>query len=343
MTAVKALAPLIIPLFIPHQGCPHRCIFCNQQPITGANEEAAAAYSTNDISAEIDKWLARSPRRGRQVQVAFYGGSFTGLAIGRQQELLGAVQPFLLAGKVDAIRLSTRPDYIDSGTADFLWNYGVRIVELGVQSLNDRVLTASHRGHTVAQAIQALDYLSRSGLQVGVQLMLGLPAETSLSALRGARQLALMKPDFARLYPALVIKGSALEALYRGGYYRPLTMNQAIALTASIKTIFTESGIPVIRIGLPASTELAESLLAGPYHPALGELVAARIFFRRARKILSSRTAGRHYKLAVAAQDRSIFYGQKKCNWQRLEKLGLLEDVEINFENTMPRGTMKFL
>lgn len=342
MTALQVRPPLIVPIFIPHQGCPHRCIFCNQRPITGAGEEASTVYSTDDIQAEIAKWLTRSPRRGRQVQVAFYGGSFTGLATNRQQELLGAVQPFLKEGKVDAIRLSTRPDYINADTADFLRGYGVRIVELGVQSLSDQVLAASQRGHTVAQTIQALDYLAGSDLQVGVQLMLGLPAETKMSTLQGARRLARMKPDFVRLYPVLVIKGSALEVLYRQGHYAPLTMNLTIALAARIKTIFKESSIPVIRIGLPASTELEENLLAGPYHPALGELVAARIFFKQVRKILTSRTVGRHSKLAMAAQDRSIFYGQKKCSWQRLEKLGLLKDVDVSFENNLARGTVEF-
>ena len=343
MTAVKVLPPLIVPIFIPHQGCPHRCIFCNQQPITGAGEKNPVSYSTNVISAEIDKWLTRSPRQGRQIQVAFYGGSFTGLTITRQQELLNAVQPFLQEGRVDAIRLSTRPDYINSETAEFLWSYGVRIVELGAQSLSDQVLTASQRGHTVDQTIQALGYLTSSRLKVGAQLMLGLPQETSLSTLKGAKRLALMKPDFIRIYPVLVIRDSALETLYLQKHYAPLTMNHTIALAARIKTIFKANGIPVIRIGLPASEELAESLLAGPYHPALGEFIAARIFFKQAKMVLASRAKGQLCKLTIAKQDQSIFYGQKKCNWRRLGELGLLEDVEMSFEDTIERGTMELV
>ncbi|NOX26141.1 MAG: radical SAM protein [Deltaproteobacteria bacterium] len=331
-------APLIIPIFISHEGCPHRCLFCNQSPITGV-KELAPAVQASDVKLEIDKWLTRSPRRGRQIQVAFYGGSFTAISLERQQELLGAVQPFLRDGRIDFIRLSTRPDYIDAATADFLWGYGVRVVELGIQSMNDETLTASRRGHTLAQSIQALEILTASKIKTGAQLMIGLPAETTAGALRGAKHLTRLKPDFARIYPALVIKGSGLAALYEQKKYRPLTLNRTIVLAAKIKNVLAANGIPVIRIGLPPSTELAESLIAGPYHPALGELVAARIFFKRVRKILRQRPATNH-KLIIAARDRSIFYGQKKCSLYRLKNLGLLDKVTVIFANTI-RGQIE--
>ncbi len=331
-TSISNRAPLIIPIFIPHEGCPHRCLFCNQSPITGV-EALEPAVRADDVKLEIDKWLARSPRRSRQVQAAFYGGSFTALSLERQQELLGAVQPFLRDGRIDFIRLSTRPDYIDTTTADFLWGYGVRVVELGIQSMNDETLATSRRGHTMAQSIQALKILTASKIKSGVQLMIGLPAETTASTLRGVRLLTRLKPDFARIYPAMVIKGSGLAALYAQKKYRPLTLNRTIVLAAQIKNILAASGIFVIRIGLPPSIELAENLIAGPYHSALGELVASRIFFKRVRKILRQRPAASH-KLIIAARDRSIFYGQKKCSLYRLENLGLLHGVPVVFTNT---------
>ena len=331
MSLTTIRSPLIIPVFIPHEGCPHRCLFCNQNPITGI-EVKESTVTANDVSQEIDKWLVRSPRHGRQVQAAFYGGSFTALPLERQQELLEAVQPFLKNNKIDFIRLSTRPDYINPGTAKFLWDYGVRVVELGIQSMHDSTLAASGRGHTLAQSVQALKILKTSKLQIGAQLMLGLPNETSTSTMRGVRLLARLKPDFARLYPALVIKGSGLAALYAQKQYHPLTLNHTIILAAKIKDFLAQSGIPIIRIGLPPSTELQDSLIAGPYHPALGELVAARIFFKRVRNILRQRSKKKH-QLIIASRDRSIFYGQKKCSLQRLNNLGLLDGVEVLFAN----------
>lgn len=281
---------------------------------------------------EIHKWLRRSPPRGRRVETAFYGGSFTALPITRQRELLQAVQPFLDSGQVQAIRLSTRPDYIDSQSADFLSAYGVQTVELGIQSMSNKVLAASKRGHSVAQSIKAINFLSNSGMRVGAQLLLGLPEETTLSTLQGIRRLTSMKIDFVRLYPALVIKGSGLAELYHQHKYRPLTMNQTIALTARISSILSRHHIAVIRIGLPASKELEDNLLAGPYHPALGEMTAARIFFNRIRKKLSP-PPEEPWLLTISQRDRSLFYGQKKCSLQRLNHLGLLNGGKIKFSD----------
>lgn len=321
-------SPLIIPIFITHEGCPHRCIFCNQEPITGQSHH----IGPQEVEDEIRKWLRRSPARGRRVETAFYGGSFTALPIIRQRELLQAVQPFLESNQVQAIRLSTRPDYIDSQSADFLSAYGVQTVELGIQSMSDLVLTASKRGHSVAQSIKAINILSNSGLRVGAQLLLGLPAETTPSTLQGVRQLTTMKIDFVRLYPALVIRGSGLADLYQQHKYQPLTINQAIALTARISSMLREHHIPVIRIGLPTSKELEDNLLAGPYHPALGEMVAARIFFNEIRKKLTP-PPKKPWLLTISQRDRSIFYGQKKCSLQRLQRLGLLKGGEIKFHD----------
>ena len=295
-------------------------------------------HSPDTIKNEIEICLDRSPRMGREVQVAFYGGSFTGLPIWKQQELLGAVKPYITNGRVDGIRLSTRPDNINADTASFLQDHGVTIVEIGIQSMEEKVLNASNRGHSVKQSEQAVQYIQKSGLKTGVQLMIGLPAETTTGALKGARRLARLSPDFARLYPALIIKGSGLNNLYFQKKYKPISLNRAIALTAKIKSIFAEQKIKVIRIGLQPSNNLDKSLVAGPHHPALGEMVLARVLFRQVRKKLTITHLPE--KIIINPLDRSIFYGQKKCSLTRLNTLGLLAQTEILFSKEQDRGSV---
>lgn len=325
-------SPLVIPIFITHQGCPHRCVFCNQQPITGTPEQAVALGTEESIKSEINLWLERSPRHGRRVQVAFYGGSFTGLPLERQQRLLAAVQPFMVSGQVDGIRLSTRPDYIKQDTPTFLRDFGVETVELGVQSMDQKVLDQSRRGHSVQHVVTSIAILQAAGISTGVQLMIGLPGETTAHAISGTKRLAQLQPDFARLYPALVIRGSGLEGLYNQDQYRPLSLAQAIILAGRLTIILAHHGIKVIRTGLQPSAELEANLVAGPYHPAFGELVKTRIFFKELRRQLSP-YRGRPCRLIIAEQDRSIFSGQKRCNLNRLHQLRLLDHVTVIFSN----------
>ena len=325
------LPPLVIPIFIAHQGCPHRCVFCNQHPITGTPEHTSTPCTTESVRIEIRTWLERSPRQGRRVQVAFYGGSFTGLPLDRQRSLLAAVQPFIANGQVDGIRLSTRPDYINPATPTFLRDLGVETVELGVQSMEQKVLDKSLRGHSVQQVAEAIAILKEAGMNTGAQLMIGLPGETTHSAVSGAKHLASLQPDFARLYPVLVIKGSGLEGLYRQGRYLPLSLSRAVILAGRLTAILAERGIKVIRTGLQPSTELEANLVAGPFHPAFGELVKSRIFFKEVWRQLC-RYQGRTCRLIVAAQDRSLFSGQKKCSVNRLKKLHLLDHTTVIFE-----------
>jgi histone acetyltransferase (RNA polymerase elongator complex component) len=325
---LNSQSPLVIPIFIAHEGCPHRCLFCNQRPITGTSEQAANPSTVAAVQAEIGRWLARSARNGRRVQVAFYGGSFTGLPLGRQRQLLCAVQPFIRSGEVNGIRLSTRPDYIDQETPGFLQGFGVETVELGVQSMDQKVLDRNLRGHSVRQVEVALALLKAAGLTAGAQLMVGLPGETTHSAVVGARRLAGLQPDFARLYPALVIRGSGLETLYRQGSYLPLSLPRAIILTARLTAILAERGIRVIRTGLQPSIELEANLVAGPFHPALGELVKARIYFNEVRRKLTP-FRGRPCRLIIGARDRSLLSGQKRCSLRRLQGLNLLEQTTV--------------
>jgi histone acetyltransferase (RNA polymerase elongator complex component) len=334
-----ARTPFIIPFFIAHQGCPHQCIFCNQHAITGSRERLTAEA----VDREIRRCLAWPRDRQRPVQVAFYGGSFTGLGRARQQELLGAVQPHLDCGAVDFIRLSTRPDYIDPSTVLFLKEHRVGLVELGIQSFDEAVLAACRRGHTAARVEEAFIHLRCAGIGVGGQLMVGLPGETTRGVVAGALRLAALRPDLVRIYPALVLRGSPLADLHAAGGYRPLPMNRAVALCARLKEIFAAAAIPVARLGLQPTAALEKELAAGPYHPAFGELVLARLYFRRLRRLLArlQKERGRAtIHLTLAAADQSLFQGQKKSSVRRLTALGLLAGVEVVFHPGLPRSTI---
>lgn len=331
-------APFVIPVFIAHQGCPHQCLFCNQRSITGAPEGMVTAREVEEIIRAQLAWPRRHPEA--RVQVAFYGGSFTGLALERQRELLGAAQPFLASGQVRELRLSTRPDYVTPQIAGFLREQGVGIVELGAQSLDDGVLAASGRGHTAAQVRTAVACLKETGIRVGLQLMLGLPGDTTATALASARRAAALGPDMVRLYPCLVIEGSPLAELYRQGEYQPQSLSRAVVLAGRLWTIFKEQGIPVVRMGLQPSPSLEKTVLAGPYHPAFGELVLSRLFFNRVRALLSARPAQQPHRLCLAKADESIYRGKDNGNVKRLAALGLLEGVETVFSASQPRQSV---
>ncbi|MEW6521855.1 MAG: radical SAM protein [Thermodesulfobacteriota bacterium] len=334
-----ASSPFIIPFFIAHQGCPHQCVFCNQHVITGSSQWLTAEL----VKEEIVRCLGWPRDRKRQVQVAFYGGSFTGLERGRQEELLGAVGPFIELGEVDLIRLSTRPDYIDQAKALFLKEHGVGLVELGIQSFDAGVLAQCRRGHTAQQVSEAFAHLRRAGIRVGGQLMVGLPGETTAGVLAGARRLVALKPDLVRIYPTLVLKASPLADLLAAGSYRPLSMNRAVALCTRLKEIFTAAGIPVVRLGLQPSASLEHDLVAGPYHPAFGELVLSRLYFKRVRKslaVLQKKRGCAKIRLILAPADRSLFNGQQRCSAGRLTALGLLDEVEVVFLPGQPRLTI---
>jgi histone acetyltransferase (RNA polymerase elongator complex component) len=330
--------PFIIPFFIAHQGCPHLCSFCDQHAITGG-EGASTGTSREEIMAGIRAGLERPHRQDRRgIQVAFYGGSFTGLPLGKQQELLSAVQPFLASGEVDGIRLSTRPDYISGEIVSFLKSSGVIIVELGVQSMNDQVLVASGRGHTVADSERAIGLLQEGGLTVGAQLMIGLPGEGTGSVLRGAERLAALRPDLARIYPVVVLRGSRLADDLQAGSYRPLCLPKAVALSGRVKEIFDDAGVSVIRTGLQDTDGLQESIVAGPFHPAFGEMVLSRNLFRKVVEVLSRDSDDRPSRLRVSALDQSVLRGPGNRNLHRLERRGLLAGIELVFDPDLPRN-----
>lgn len=329
--------PLIIPLFIPHEGCPHRCLFCNQHSISS---QTRSPITGAEVAATIREWLVLArPERRTRAQVAFYGGSFTGLPAARQSELLSAVQPFLRRGEVQAIRLSTRPDTVDRDRLALLVSHGVTTVELGVQSCDDRVLRQAGRGHSSADSLQASRLIKDRGLQLGWQLMPGLPGEDGRSLRRTVEATIQTRPDFVRIYPALVVRGSGLAWLYHQGGYRPLSLGRAVVLAAFMKKRFDDQGIGVVRMGLQSSATLERDLVAGPWHPAFGELVKARLMLRQTRRTLA-RTGANPVVLVINDRDQSIFRGPGSVNLRRLQELGLSARFTLRFDPNQPRQTV---
>ncbi len=333
---------LVIPVFIPHQGCPQNCLFCNQVSISG--QRVSGEDDVHLVQSTVKLWLGRS-RRQERTQVAFYGGSFTCLDRERQRHLLNAVQPFIADGEVQSIRLSTRPDCIDKAVCDFLKEKHVTTVELGVQSLDDAVLQAAWRGHSATDSMQACECIQKAGLELGVQLMPGLPKETSRSWLATVRQVVRIQPDCVRIYPTLVIGGAGLANEYGAGTYAPLSMNQAIAYCCKAKTLFDAAGITVLRMGLQAAESLEEQLIAGPYHPAFGEMVTARQWLKRSRRILHASPAATHTVFTLSDRDVSAFVGPKRCNMNRLEAFvhhnAQKKTFTFETDTTLARGTLK--
>lgn len=311
----------IIPVFIPHHGCPHQCVFCDQRAITGV----ARPPGGGDVAAAIDRHLALS-KNPRPPEVAFYGGSFTALPADRQDELLAPAAAALAAGRIGAIRLSTRPDAVDGATVTRLLAHGVATVELGAQSLDDTVLAAAGRDHTAAATRAAVALLRAAGLAVGLQLMPGLPGEDWPSLIATTRQIVALRPAFIRIYPAVVLAGTPLAALHAAGAYRPLGLAAAVARAAYMKTECEHAAIPAIRVGLQAGGDLSAAIIAGPWHPAFGALVEAYIFRHMVARLLDSGHFSPADPLTVRhhPRDASALRGDKNANlraWRRPVRL----------------------
>ncbi|MGR0481172.1 MAG: elongator complex protein 3 [Candidatus Electronema sp. V4] len=327
--------PLIIPIFISHEGCPHRCLFCNQHRISGWSRPV----TPETVHVEIAAWLERAGGR-RETQAAFYGGSFTALPRSRQEELLNAARPFVESGQVQSLRLSTRPDCIDAKQAAFLKARCVVTVELGAQSMNDEVLAFAKRGHAAADTERAAAVLRQAGLETGIQLLIGLPGDSRASLRRTVDRVIALRPDFVRLYPLLVVQNSGLADLHAQGRYTPLSLAKAVILTAFMKERFERAGIRVIRTGLQAGEELEASLLAGPWHPAFGELVSSRLLLRQTRRLLAQAKT-ETVRLRINPRDQSTFRGIKSANVERLRQLGLWQRITLTTDPTQERGNVR--
>ncbi|MCI5191857.1 MAG: radical SAM protein [Candidatus Electrothrix sp. AU1_5] len=336
----KAKALFVIPVFIPHEGCPHCCVFCNQRRISGYREKPVTAQT---VQKTVETWLDRKGPVQRKVQVAFYGGSFTGLPQERQRELLEILAPFLEQERVQELRLSTRPDYIDQERVALLQRYQVSTVELGVQSMKDQVLALAKRGHTAADVVQAILVLRQAGMEIGIQLMLGLQGDTQATLRQTVEQVIALQPDFVRIYPLLVVQQSELAEQYKRGKYVPLSLEKAVVLAAWMKERFEQAGIRVVRMGLQAGPELEASLLAGPWHPAFGELVASRLMLQQTRRLFAQIPVQESVQLCINERDQSVFRGMKLANVKRLQQLDLWQRITLSTNSAVPRGTVRMV
>ncbi len=326
---------MIIPFFIPHAGCPHQCVFCNQKKITGQDRPAERALIPQTIREYI-----KSNRNDGPVQIAFYGGSFTALPLNRQRDYLEAVRPFIQSRQADSIRLSTRPDSLTREILGLLKTYQVTTVELGVQSMDDRVLTLSSRGHTAADTVHAVNLLREYGFLVGLQLMPGLPGDSTDRFQDTINKIIELKPDFVRLYPALVIKGTPLEKLYTAGLYTPLSLGDAVFLCRNALVGLEQAGIKVLRIGLQSTKELEKNgtILAGPYHPAFRQLVESSLVLDTMRQALKNRReTSDTVVFQVSPKDLSTAIGNRQSNLKTLKKEFGLRTVKIVAGQNMVR------
>ena len=320
-------------LFVPHNGCPHRCSFCNQNAITGQAKQPSPA----DVERAAQRAAETLPK-GVPAELAFFGGSFTAIDRDYMVSLLKAAQPFLQAGVFSGIRCSTRPDCIDADILSLLKSYGVKVVELGAQSMDDTVLRRNRRGHTAADVERASGLIRASGLSLGLQMMVGLPGDTPAGAWKTARRLAALRPETMRIYPTIVLPGSLLASWYQEGTYRPLELGEAVELCAGLLSFFEGESIRVIRLGLHSSPELERERLAGPWHPAFRELCESFLFllaFRREwQKAEEACTA------FVNPRDLSAAVGQKRSNVRTLEQEGLR--LSVRTKEDVPRGWVEW-
>ena len=311
-----------IPIFVPHMGCPNTCVFCNQRKISGCQ---SADFSS--VEAEIDEALATVPE-GVDVQIAFFGGSFTGIDRGDMLYLFKTAKKYIDEGRVDSIRLSTRPDYINREILDILKSHGVRSIELGIQSMDDGVLLKSGRGHTAAQTEKACALICEYGFELVGQMMTGLPGSDLQKDIYTAKRICEMGAQGARIYPTVVFRGTELENMMLSGEYVCREMESVISEGAEVLRVFAGNGVKVIRVGLQSTELLTEgSEISSPYHEATGELIWSRFYRNMAEKALEGMdTDGKRAVISVPKGSVSKMIGQKKANEKYLrEKFSLCE------------------
>jgi len=268
----------VIPVFLPMLACPHRCVYCNQYVISGQQK----LPDIHDVVGLVERNLSTMPANTHK-RVAFFGGSFTCLPESVQNRYLDAVQPYLQEGRIEGIQLSTRPDYIDDHILQNLKNKGVTLIELGAQSLDDQILARCGRGHTVADVENASRLIRQHGINLGLQMMIGLPGDTKKTALRTAERIVSFGATCTRIYPTLVVDGTALADDYRDGKYAPLSLEEAVDWCKELYRYFQTAGVTVLRMGLHPTQDLraGDHLLAGPFHVSFKELVLTALWHDR--------------------------------------------------------------
>ncbi|MEE1038738.1 MAG: radical SAM protein [Eubacterium sp.] len=338
----------IIPVFIPHEGCPNDCVFCNQKIITAKSEPV----TVEDVKNIAETYLSTLENmKVETIEMAFFGGSFTGIPIEKQSQYLEVAYDYKSKGIIDKIHLSTRPDYINREILDNLKKYSVDVIELGVQSFDPEVLALSKRGHTVDQVYEAVSLLKEYGFTFGIQLMIGLPGDTLEKSIESAKAAADLKPDLARLYPTVVLEDTELAQMYRNGSYPGLTEDEAVARCKEMYKILFDAGVNIMRVGLK-STDLVtnDSDLGGNYHPAFRQLVEGEIAkdvieneIVKLLKISAENTSQEVLTLTIVAHPKSFnnMIGHKGANKKHFEEKYPQIQIKYVNDSALPIGKYK--
>ncbi|WIV10832.1 radical SAM protein [Proteiniborus sp. MB09-C3] len=317
----------IIPIFVPHVGCPHDCIFCNQRKIA----QEKANIDGNSIKDTIDSYLSTIPNTNEKLEIAFFGGSFTGIDVESQKKLLEIAYNYKNKGYIDRIRLSTRPDYIDNERLNLLKQYDVDIIELGVQSMCPDVLQNSFRGHSDVDVINASKLIKDYGFTLGLQMMVGLPESNYEKEIFTAKQLIDLNPSIVRIYPTLVIKDTYLEKNFYNGDYIPLSLDEAIEICIDLLMLFNYYDINVIRVGLQPTDNIAKNkdVVAGPFHPAFRQLVEEKVCREYLKIFFKYNTEIKNIQVYINKKEISNFVGQHSSNLKFLREAYGIDKVKI--------------
>lgn len=306
-----------VALFVPHNGCPNQCSFCNQRAISGHRNQV----EPSDVDKAVQIALENPESKGGEI--AFFGGSFTAIERETMVSLLSAAYRYVENGSFKGIRISTRPDAVDEEICEILKTYGVTAVELGAQSLDDRVLMLNKRGHTADDIAKATKLLQKNGFETGLQMMTGLYGSTDEDSIETARKIIGLNPDTVRIYPTVVLENTELCELYRKGEYHPQGVEEAAELCAELLQMFEEAGIKVIRTGLHSGGDVEGEFVAGAYHPAFKEICESKIYLRKVTELIrENKIPEGKIEIRVSPKAVSQMTGQKKANIEALKKLG---------------------
>ena len=323
-----------VALFVPDEGCPHRCSFCNQKTISGKTkrlglEDIDSAVKTALESADCNKG-----------EIAFFGGSFTAIDKDYMISLLERAKTYIDKGLFAGIRISTRPDCINEEILRILKSYGVTSIELGCQSMNDEVLSKNNRGHSAEDVVKSAKLIKAYGFEFGVQMMTGLYGDNYETAIETAKKLIALSPDTARIYPTVVLENTELERLYRLGDYRPQTVDEAADICSELLLMFHENDIRVIRVGLHSGGNVEEGFVAGAYHPAFREICESRIYLKKVlAEIKRQGTPKGEITVTVGTSFVSMMAGQKKINSEMLRSMGY--NLKIKQDKNMKKYEIK--
>lgn len=323
-------------LFVPHEGCPHTCSFCNQRTISGSSKKLTKADIDDAVSVAVKSEYDR-----KNSEIAFFGGSFTAIEREYMEYLLECAYTYVKEGFFGGIRCSTRPDAIDDDVLSVLKKYGVTAIELGAQSMSDKVLLMNERGHTAEDIVKASALIKENGFELGLQMMTGLYGDDDATAIKTAKKIIELKPDTVRIYPTVILKNTKLSRYYDQGIYKAQTLDEAVDLCAGLLEMFNDSGINVIRLGLHSGGNVEDGYIAGAYHPAFRELCESKIYLNKVIDIIKEKNIQKNITIYVRPTEISKMTGQKKTNLSSLSAMGI--NARVRGDNGLNRYDVRLI